>query len=134
MRIACVAAGSLLLAVAAGCGSSGGGWQTLTKVAADGAKPGFIDNAAVSRPAQIEVAVAASPGIAVRTTYAFICGDVVTNTSTTLESAAAQTPATVTLRQPSGPPAACRLNVLVNKSAPATMTVTLRMRALPAKQ
>jgi hypothetical protein len=134
MGIARVVAGSVLLVVLGGCGSSSGGWQTVTKVGATGAKPGFIDNAAVSRPAQIEIAVAARPGIGVRTTYAFLCGDVVTNSSATVVSGPTQTPATVALQQPPGPPAACRLNVLVNKSAPAAMTVTLRMRPLPVKQ
>lgn len=122
----------VLTAVVSGCGSSGNGWQVVTRVSADGTSPGFIDNAAVARPAQLEVSVDAKPGIAVRTTYAFICGDVTTDGSATRSTGLAQTPATVTLRPPAGPPNECRVNVLVNKSGPSSMTVTLRMRPLPS--
>ena len=76
----------------------------------------------------------ASPAIAVHTTYAFICGDVTTDGSTTVNSPAAKTPATVSSEPPDGPPNECRVNVLVSKSHPADMTVTLRMRRAPASK
>ncbi len=123
--------GLVLLALLAGCGSSGGGWQVISQVSAAGASDGFIDNAAVARPAQLEVAVAATPGITVRATYTFICGDV-TGSATTRAARPVQTPATISLPPPVGPPNACRLNVRVQKSAPAKLTVTLRMRSLPS--
>jgi hypothetical protein len=97
-------------------------------VESKGSSAGFIDNAAVARPADIEVAVTASPAISVDTTYAFICGEVTQEGSTTAHSPTATTPATIVLHSPSGPPNECRVNVLVSKSNPADMTVTLRMR------
>ncbi len=117
-----------LVAFVAACGGSGGGWQVVKEVQTSGRSPGFIDNAAVARPADVEVAVTASPAIDVKTTYAFVCGDV-TSGSATVDSPTAKTPATVVLHQPDGPPNACRVNVLVSKSQPADMTVTLRMHA-----
>ncbi len=99
---------------------------------AQGAKPGFIDNAAVGRPASLQLSVDAKPSIVVRTSYAFICGNVVGASAPTVNAGPLRTPATVTLRSPIGPPAACRVNVLVNKSGHASMTVTLRMREAPA--
>jgi hypothetical protein len=130
--------GASVLAVAlvvllAACGSGSGGWQVVKEVKSTGSSPGFIDNASVARPADIEVAVTASPSIDVHTTYAFICGDV-TSDSTTVDSPTAKTPATLVLEPPSGPPNACRVNVLVSKSHPADMTVTLRMRGVPASK
>jgi hypothetical protein len=128
-RVAVLAFALVSLAAACG-GSSGGGWQVVKEVKASGSSPGFIDNAPVARPANIEVAVTASPAINVHTTYAFICGDV-TSGSATVNSPNVKTPATVVLKPPSGPPNACRVNVLVSKSHPADMTVTLRMRGAP---
>jgi hypothetical protein len=133
MRIASFAAGSFLLVVIAGCGSSSGGWQTVTKVTADGTKQGFIDNAAVSRPAQIELSVDSRPSIAIRATYSFLCGDVTADPTST-DAGPAETPAQITLGQPPGPPSGCRVNILIDKSAPANLTAILRIRALPAKQ
>jgi hypothetical protein len=125
----------VLVAFAAACGGSGGGgWQVVKEVKASGSSPGFIDNAAVARPADIEVAVSASPTIKVQATFAFICGDVTSEGSTTADSSPAKTPATLILDPPSGPPNACRVNVLVSKSHPADMTVTLRMRNAPATE
>src|SRR5689334_13255264 len=115
-----------LMAVVAACGGSGGGWQVVKEVKASGSSPGFIDNAAVARPADIAVAVSASPAIKVQATYAFICGDVTSGGSSTVDSPTAKTPATLVLEPPSGPPNACRVNVLVSKSHPADMTVTLQ--------
>jgi hypothetical protein len=120
----------ILVLVATGCGSSGGGWQVVSQVQTKGSSPGFIDNAAVARGSQLELSVDAKPGIAVRAAYAFVCGDVVSSNSLTQNAGPANTPATVVLRTPPGPQDACRLNVLVNKSGPANMTVTLRMRPL----
>jgi hypothetical protein len=119
----------MLVLVAAGCGSSGGGWQVVSQVQTKGSSPGFIDNAAVARGSQLELSVDARPGIAVRAAYAFICGEVNNNSSLTQSAGPANTPATVVLRSPPGQATACRLNVLVNKSGPANMTVTLRMRS-----
>lgn len=119
-----------LTVTAAGCGSSSGGWQVVKKLEARGSTAGFIDNAAVSRPARIEVNVEARPSIEIRTSYAFICGSVMTDQSPTHVVGATKTPATVELAVPTGPPDACRLNVLVRKSGAADMTLTLRMRTV----
>jgi hypothetical protein len=128
MRTGAAVVALILVAVAAGCGSSGNDWQVVSQVQAKGSSPGLIHNAAVARVSQLELSVDAKPGIAVRATYAFLCGDVVSANSLTQSTGPANTPATVVLHPPPGPQDACRLNVLVNKSGPATMTVTLRMR------
>ena len=132
MQRAGYALGLVCLLAVVGCGSSANSWDVVSKLEVKGNASGFIDNASVGRPAQLELKVTSSPGITVRTAYTFLCGDVVGSPSPTLYGPPTRTPFSAVLRFPAGPPDTCRLNLLATKSGAADMTVTLLMRSTPA--
>ena len=122
---------SLLLLTAAGCGSSSGGWDVVSQVSTKGKTEGFIDNAAVGRPSELEVKIDSTPNVAVNTEYTFLCGQVVSEATPTRYGPRTSTPFTLTLIIPPGPPTNCRVNVLATKAAAADLTMTLLMRSVP---
>ena len=129
-RAAVLGLGVALLASACGSsGSPGPPWDTVGEAQARGTSPGFIDNVAIGRPSQLELRLAATPATSVRATYSLICGSVSADKASTRTSPLVRTPATIRLSEPPGPPGACRMNLLAQKSSAASLTVTLLMRS-----
>jgi hypothetical protein len=120
--------GALIL-LSAGCGSSGDGWQVITRgQTISGTDPGYVSGT-VGRPSEVEAKVEARPDVTSTTHYTITCGE----DSWNRRGPRVETPQAVRVILPPGNPGPCIVKFGATKSAPAEMTVTILMRQPVAK-
>ena len=116
-----------LVAVAAGCGSSGDGWDAFAKRTVSGAAVGAAGGT-VENPGAVEVKVEADPDVTTQVNYSIDCSG---GRHPQTGLASGQTPFTTRVPLPGGRQP-CQVSASASKSQPTKMTVTLLARPAPA--
>jgi hypothetical protein len=115
------------VAVAAGCGSSGDGWDDFAKRTVSGAAVGAAAGT-VENPGAVEVRVDADPDVTTQVNYSIDCSG---GRHPQTGLASGRTPFTTPIPLPGGREP-CSVSATASKSQPTKMTVTLLARPAAA--